>query len=514
MKKRRDEIEDRREKGPEIPNMERSGYVPEEPSERRKGSQSRKERNKYFVRASYFFVGMFLSLCAYLVYFNIEDREAINHNVYNTKQDSKISMIIRGRIYSSDGEVLASTNVGEDGTESRFYPMENVFAHVVGYSSNGRSGAEAVYNTELTSCHASLFEQIKNEAQDVKIQGDSVILTLDSTLQRICYDALGAYRGAIVVLEPATGRILAMVSKPDFNPNTLSSDWEYLNAEGSGSPLLNRAAQGLYPPGSTFKILTTLAYIREHPTDYQNFSFDCQGLVSQEDVKITCYGGAVHGQESLGDAFMRSCNGAFAEIGMELNNSAFTKICEDFMFNQNIPTSMPAASSQFPLPKNASYGEEMTTAIGQGDTLATPFQMAIVAAAVANGGTIMKPYYVDRIETYDQKEVKSFSPSVYRKVMSSEEAEILSGYMIRTVQEGTASALSGQSYTAAGKTGSAEYDKSSGEIGTHSWFVGYTNVENPDLAIAVIAEDGGSGSSTAVPIAKNVLDSYYWSKAS
>lgn len=475
-------------------------------------SEARKEQNRAFVRASYFFVLMFLSLCGYLVYFNIEERAAINSSIYNTKQESRDTMIIRGRIYSSDGEVLAGTNVNDDGTETRVYPFDRLFSHVVGYASNGRSGAEAVYNSELTSCHASVFEQIKNEAQDVKIQGDSLVLTLDSVLQQAAYDALGAYSGAVVVMEPSTGRLLAMVSKPDFNPNTLSLDWEYLNAEGSGSPMLNRASQGLYPPGSTFKILTTLAYIRQHPDEYQNFTFNCEGLVSRDDVNITCYGGAVHGLEDLQTAFNKSCNGAFATIGMDLDNGAFTKICEDFLFNQDIPINMASAKSRFPLPLDASYGEEMTTGIGQGDTLATPLQMALVASAVANGGTIMQPYYVDRIETYDQKEVKTFSPSSYRKVMSAEEAEILSRYMITTVESGTASALSGAGYTAAGKTGSAEYDTSSGTRGTHSWFVGYTNVDNPELAIAVIAEDGGSGSSTAVPIAKSIFDTYYWNK--
>ena len=185
-------------------------------------SESRKEQNKVFAKASYFFVLMFLSLCAYLVYFNIADRETINSSSYNTKQDNKDTMVIRGSIYSSDGELLAVTNVAEDGSESRSYPYGRLFSHVVGYASNGRSGTEATYNTELTSCHASLFEQIKNEAQDVKIQGDSVNLSLDTLLQRAAYDALGNYSGAVVVLEPSTGRVLAMVSKPDFDPASIS----------------------------------------------------------------------------------------------------------------------------------------------------------------------------------------------------------------------------------------------------------------------------------------------------
>lgn len=474
--------------------------------------ESRKEQNKVFVKASYFFVLMFLSLCGYLVYFNIVDRENINSNSYNTKQDTKDNMVIRGNIYSSDGEILATTNVAEDGSETREYPYDRVFAHVVGYASNGRSGTESTYNTELTSCHASLFEQIKNEAQDVKIQGDSVNLSLSTLLQRAAYDALGNYRGAVVIMEPSTGRILAMVSKPDFSPASISADWESLNDENSGSPLLNRAVQGLYPPGSTFKIITTLAYMRQHPNDYQNFVFNCEGLVTRDDVSITCYGGSVHGMEDLETAFKNSCNGAFATIGTELDNAEFKKICESFGFNKDLSINMASADSRFTLAEDASYGEEMTTAIGQGDTLATPLQMALVASAVANGGTLMKPYYVDSISTYDGDKVKTFKPSSYATVMSADEAETIGNYMITTVQSGTASALSGASYTAAGKTGSAEYDTASGERGTHSWFVGYTNVDNPELAIAVIAEDGGSGSSTAVPIAKYIFDTYYQNK--
>ena len=135
-------------------------------------------------------------------------------------------------------------------------------------------------------------------------------------------------------------QVLAMVSKPDFDPASISEDWETLNSENSGSPLLNRAVQGLYPPGSTFKILTTLAYMRQHPGDYQNFTFNCEGLVSKDDVNITCYAGSVHGLEDLETAFKNSCNGAFATIGMELDNSEFKKICESFGFNKDLSIHM------------------------------------------------------------------------------------------------------------------------------------------------------------------------------
>lgn len=460
------------------------------------------------MRVSYIFVFMFLSLAGYLVYFNVYKADEINSNANNTKQESKQEQIIRGSILSADGEILAGTNVDEEGNETRLYPFENVFAHVVGYATNGKAGVEAESNFDLLSCHASILEQVKDHALDTKVRGDSVVLTLDSRLQKACYDALGTYDGAVVVVEPDTGKILAMVSKPDFNPNTIAADWETLISDSSNSSLFNRALQGQYPPGSTFKILTTLAYLREHPDDYQSYGYDCNGSISRDDVRITCYGGEVHGHVDLESAFVYSCNGAFADIGMGLDNNAFKDICEDFLFNTELPIDLPSSKSLFSLEKGASYGEEMMTAIGQGDTVVSPLEMALIASTVANGGNMMNPYYIDHIETYDGDMVKEYKPSLYKELMSTEEAGILADFMTKTVEQGTASKLSGQSYTAAGKTGSAEYETAGGKE-THSWFVGYSNVSDPDLAIAVIAENGGSGSSTAVPIAKQIFDAYY-----
>ena len=355
-----------------------------------------------------------------------------------------------------------------------------------------------------------ILDQIREEKLDTKVQGDSLVLTLNTQLQQVCYDALGDNKGAIVVLEPSTGKVLAMVSKPDFDPNTIEQDWDALINDDSNSSLFNRALQGQYPPGSTFKILTTLEYIREHPDDYQNFNYTCNGSISKEDVRITCYEGEVHGYENLEQAFVHSCNGAFAQIGMEVNNDSYRKLCESFLFNKDLPIDLPSSQSLFRLSSNASYGEEMMTAIGQGETVVSPFEMALVAATVANGGTMMNPYYIDHIETYDGDIVKQYAPVKYKELMSEEEVDILSGFMKEVVTDGTARKISGEEYTAAGKTGSAEYGSEGGAEGTHSWFVGYLDAENPKLAISVIIEDGGSGSSSAVPAAKMVFDKWWY----
>ena len=186
----------------------------------------RRIKNKVLVRVSYLMVALFLSMAGYLIYFNVVLRDDINNNQYNTKQSAYQEQIIRGNIYSADGNVLAQTDIAEDGTESRSYPYSNLFAHIVGYATNGKSGIESVHNYDLLSSHASILDQIREEKLDTKVQGDSLVLTLNTQLQQVCYDALGDNKGAIVVLEPSTGKVLAMVSKPDFDPNTIEQDWD------------------------------------------------------------------------------------------------------------------------------------------------------------------------------------------------------------------------------------------------------------------------------------------------
>ena len=452
---------------------------------------------------------MFLLLAGDLIYFNIVKRDSINSSSYNSKQDTRSDRVIRGSIVTEGGTTLAMTNVDASGNETRYYPYERIFAHVIGYASNGKAGLEASANSNLLDSHSSLLSQLKNEQRKEKEIGDTVVVTLDPKLQESAYYALGDYKGAVVVMEPGTGKILAMVSKPDYNPNTIEYDWEDMVTDTSGSALLNRAAQGLYPPGSTFKILTALAYLRQHGGSYEDFMFDCTGYLTEEDVTIHCYNGSVHGQETLKNALSHSCNTAFADIGLALDPGEFRKLAEKFLFNEELPTTMQHSESVFKLNKNSTYGEEMTTAIGQGDTLVTPLHMALITSAVANGGILMKPYLVSRIETSDGNMVTETKPSIYEKLMTPEEAGILTDFMTETVTSGTAVELSWDGFTAAGKTGSAEYERD-GVTSTHSWFVGFSNVEDPDIVIAVIAEDGGTGSSTAVPIARRIFDTYYW----
>lgn len=475
---------------------------------------SKKQRNKVYGRVAYLFSAMFLALIGYMTYFQIKLADEINKNPYNSKMDAQEQYVIRGSIYSADGEILAGTNVDENGQETRIYPEGNTFAHVVGYTTNGKAGLESIYNNDLMTSNQSIIDQVGSEKNNRKLQGNNLVLTLDSRLQEAASLALGAYRGAVVVMEASTGKILAMVSKPDFDPNDIEAQWDILIADDSQSPLLNRAMQGLYAPGSTFKILTTLEYIREHPGDYMNYSYNCEGVTTQDDVTIKCFDYEVHGYEDLQTSFQNSCNTSFANIGLQLDNDKFAELCEEFLFNEKLPTVMPYSSSQFVLNGKSSYGETMTTSIGQGDTLVSPFHMALITSAVANDGVLMYPYLVDRIENVDGILVNETKPMQYKKLMTAQEASTLTEYMTSVVENGTARSLSGLGYTVAGKTGSAEYevDGNTGKeenFSTHSWFVGFSNVEDPDIVVSVIAEDGGTGSSAAVPIARQIFETYY-----
>lgn len=189
-------------------------------------------------------------MMGYFAYFQFVKSEDFINSPYNKRQDLFARKVTRGEIISADGRILAETITDTDGTETRYYPYANMFAHVVGFSTNGKSGLESIANFNLLRSHTMTLEKVVNELQGEKNIGDNVVTTLNYDLQDTAYEALGKYDGAIVVMEPSTGKILAMVSKPDYDPNNIAEDWDELTAEDSeSSVLLNRATQGLYPPG-------------------------------------------------------------------------------------------------------------------------------------------------------------------------------------------------------------------------------------------------------------------------
>lgn len=478
----------------------------------RENSSKKKNRKKGVKNREIRIVTWFFSLLMLAVMWNIvsfvknDSEEAIN-NSYNPRQELLASQNYRGNIYSKDGDVLAATVVAQDGTENRVYPYQNLFAHVVGYSTKGRTGIEASENMNMIYSHASLSNKIQNELNETKNYGDNVITTLDVNLQKVAYDALGVYSGAVIVSEPSTGKILAMVSKPDFDPNEIVSLWDSLVEDEDSTVLLNRATQGLYPPGSTFKIVTSLAYYRQMKGDVSGYSFTCNGRFTKDGSTINCYHGSKHGSEDFTKSFAKSCNSSFANIGLQIDRDVFNETCSDLLLGRELQTSLVYSKSSAVLNETDSDSDIMQMAIGQGRTQMTPLSLHMITAAVANGGTAMTPYVVDRVESVTGSVVKKTSPHKEAQMMTAEEAAFLKNLMAEVVTSGTGTKLSGLPYTAAGKTGSAEYNSNKGD--SHAWFTGFAPVEDPKVCVTVIVESAGSGGDYAVPIVRRIMNAYF-----
>ena len=239
----------------------------------------------------------------------------------------------------------------------------------------------------------------------------------------------------------------------------------------------------------------------------ENWTYECNGSYEADGVTIQCYHGKAHGTVDLKTAFAKSCNGAFAKMGLEIDNDEFMKTCEELLFGKELPIDFPSKASSVTLDKTLETGTVMQTAIGQATTEVTPMHMAMITSAIANGGNLMKPYFIESVENYSGEQVKKYMPASFGKLMTAEEAAVLTEYMTETVLSGTGSKLQNEVYTAAGKTGSAEYSKDKSK--SHAWFVGFSNVAAPDLVVCVIVEGAGAGSEYAVPIAKKMFDAYY-----
>lgn len=461
---------------------------------------------------TYFFVILFASMIGYLGYFSYVKGDSYRTNEYNSRRQAIFAdRYVRGDIVSANGKTLATTKYDDEGREYRYYPYGSMFAHVVGYSTKGNTGLESQANSWLLSSHINPLLKAVYELKDVKSPGDTVVTTLDTRLQAAAYEALGDNRGAVVAMDPRTGAILAMVSKPDYDPNEINEIWDELVAEeNKNSNLVNRASQGLYPPGSTFKLLTVLEYMREEPSSYREFHFNCDSLYESGEYSIRCSHGVSHGEENLEEAFAHSCNGAFSSIGETLDFGAMYRLCEDFGYNKALPTPLLNNASKFSLRDSTSLWDVLQTSIGQGKTVITPLHNAMIAAAVANDGVMMKPYVLDHVENVNGATVQSYSPDSYRTVMTEAEAAALKQLMQAVTEYGTGTNAQGGGYTVAGKTGSAEW--ASGKE-PHAWYIGFANVDEPEIVVSVVVEEGGSGGSVAAPIAREVFEAYFDSRS-
>ena len=454
---------------------------------------------------------LFACMCYYMVWYSRTHEMDMFDNSYNSYSIRLAKEYLRGSIYSSDGELIAYSEGSDAKSQKRVYPYGNMFAHAVGYSSHGRMGVEAIGNYYLLNYHSGIGQMAESNANNEALTADSIYTTLDTRIQQVVYDSIGVYKGAAIVTEVKTGRILAMVSKPDFDPGQIDSTWKEMLENESDTRLLNRVTQGLYPPGSTFKIITTLEYLRENNNDYSSYHYNCNGKYSNGDTVIKCYHGSVHGSVDFPKSFSKSCNSSFANIGNSLDTARFADTLKNLMFEQELPYDLPTSRSSTGINANVDIHNLLQGSIGQGQDSISPLHLNMITCAIANEGTLMKPYLLDRVVSSSGTDVKKFGSEKAATLMTKEESAVLTELMTGVVENGTATRLKNDNYTAAGKTGSAEYGNVKGD--SHAWFTGFAPAEDPEIAVTIIIEGAGSGGEYAVPMTKRIFDSYFMNKS-
>lgn len=467
-------------------------------------AKKKKRANRQILQITYIFVGLFLALIGYIIHFVAIDSKDIITDSHNLRLHELEKTVVRGKIISSDGQVLAQT-VTENGEEVRDYPYSRMFAHVVGYNDKGKSGLESKCNFDLLTSNANILSQITSNLKGEKSIGDNVYTTLDTRVQKAAYYALQGQKGAVVAMDPETGKVYAMVSKPDYRPGLVAENWEELNSSES-SLLLNRATQGLYPPGSTFKVVTALEYMREHKNTYQNFQYTCTGSTTIGNMEIHCYGGAVHGTVDMEEAIEKSCNTAFVHMAETLDKGKLVSLAENLMFNSRVPINLLATKSRFSLSLDSGDKELAQTAIGQGQTLITPLQNAMVMGAIANDGVIMQPYLVDKVKNMNGGVIKETKTKELDDPLTKSECRTLKKMLRKVITDGTGTKAYSSQYTVYGKTGSAEYNSNKD---SHAWFIGCAEKNGKKIVVSVLVEDGDSGGKVAAPIADQVFHAFF-----
>lgn len=450
------------------------------------------------------FILIFALLIGYLSYFTICKRQEMSAHSQNTRLNTLDEEVVRGKIYdttASDDYILAKT----DNNGNRNYPYGSLYAHAVGYIYNGKTGVEALGNSELLYPNYGFFSILKRALFNKKFTGRDVVTTLDHSYQRRIADAMGSRKGAAIVIEATTGKVRAMYSSPTFNPETIVSNWSYLSTDEKNSPLLNRTTKGLYPPGSIFKVITTFAAMQQNKG--LDFVYDCPGTLHREDYDIKCFNGNVHGEVDLTQAFAKSCNGYFVELEEKLGVAALKEAAETLGFNKELNIPIGYSMSQFNLQKKDTDFEKAATAIGQGRTLTTPLHMAMLASSIINDGKCMKPYLVEYAMKQNRQIKDERRPQVAAILMSPSQAQQLRTLMEGVVDFGTAISLPERGLVVGGKTGTAQNETNK----DHSWFMGYAydpeQTDKAPIAFAVIVEGGGVGAQ-ALKVSNGILDAY------
>jgi peptidoglycan glycosyltransferase len=463
-------------------------------------------------------MALFLVLFAQLNWLQVFHAKALADDPRNTRRATRDFSQDRGTIQTADGVVLAQSIVTPDRLKRlRQYPEGDLFGHLTGYFSftYGTEGLERQYNNDLVGRNLPV-RNVRDLLGD-RTRTGNLTITISKKLQQVARDALGNRKGAIVALNPQDGSVLAMWSFPSFDPNPLAAHdqksvqdaWKALQANAD-HPLLPRAFRERYAPGSTFKVVTSAAVLEKAP----ELATKPYPVLRELPLPQTTNKLSNFGNESCGgilpDLLKVSCNTGFAQIGLDLGAAKLSDQAHEFGFGAAAPLDMPAVAKSI-FPDASAFAHDLPalahSAIGQQDVAATPLEMALVAAGVANGGVIMKPHLLAQLRDNEGNVVRSAQPDPWMRAMSAQSASTLRDMMVAVVQAGTATKAAIPGIQVAAKTGTAQ------TIGdnAHAWLIAFAPADAPRVAVAVIVEsqpglgDNVTGGKVAAPIAQKVL---------
>jgi peptidoglycan glycosyltransferase len=466
----------------------------------------------------------FIAIFAMLNYVQFFEADAIASNRANTRSLLAEYSIQRGNIVTADQLTLARSEETNDRLKYlREYPGGELYAHITGYYSHiyGTDQIERSFDDFLLGEAGEIsMQEIEDRLFGGEKRGDNVILTIDSRLQEAARAALGDRRGAVVAMDPQTGEVRALWSNPSYDPSPLATHdgkearraWNALEPRTATSPLINLATLRRYPPGSTMKVVGAAAALEngaERDTTYEDpvaLDLPLTDETLQNFTRTACTGG---GQIDLFTALEISCDTTFGMIGLELHDE-IREMSEAMGFNETLPFDVRTSASVYPDIDDDNAPFRAFAAIGQGDTDATPIQMALVAATVANGGEVPRPRLVKEIVDRTGGNIRTYRPETTGEAMSSDTANTVTEMMVAVVASGTGTAAQMPGVEVAGKTGTAQTGRE-GE-NPHTWFISFAPANDPQIATAVIVENGGTagseatGGAVAAPVSKAVME--------
>ena len=437
----------------------------------------------------------------------------LRNHAANTRGLAQAARQDRGSILTRDGVVLAASEPTGRDTFKRTYPKGALAAHTVGYFSSryGRAGIEAAENDVLSGGQRAFatWADAIDAATGKVVPGNDVVLTVDSKVQAAASSALGGRNGACVVLDPRNGAVLAMAANPGFDPATIDADWEELNASDSGSPLIDRARSALFAPGSTFKVVTLTGALAGDVATPDTL-YPGPGNLEIGNAPVRNFEGGSYGNVTLKKATTSSINTVFAQLAVDMGAPALVKQAGLFGFDSPLGYELPAKTSLMPDPAEMTTWETAWAGVGQpvgehdspAGPQATVLQMALVAAGIANDGTVMRPYVVGSIQDRLGKQLGTTNATRLSTATDAATAEEVTAIMEAVVRSGSGGRAGISGVRVAGKTGTAEVGKG---VATNAWFIAFAPAENPTVAMAIMIEGGGVGGRIAAPAAKPVL---------